>query len=170
MPGRYSQRIVGGHEIARDLRLHEDVVRHVLVESVNHPVAIAKGVGDGVRVGGVQALVGIACDIEPEAPPALAIARGSQQPVHHLREGIRRFVGEERVDFFRGGRQAGQIERRSTDEDPAVCRACRLQSLRFQAGEDETIDIGARPPGILDLGDRLACEPAENSRTRAAPR
>ena len=97
-------------EISGDLRLHEPVVRHVVVESLNDPIAIAVSVRIGFHLRRVQLVVRIAGDVEPIAAPALAIARGREQVVDDLGERIRRFVLNEGANLFRGRRQADQVE------------------------------------------------------------
>ena len=82
--GLVFERVAGFQKVARDLRLHEQVVGHVAVERLNHPVAIAEGVRVGLFLGGIELVVGVARHIQPVAAPSLAVARRGQQPVHHL--------------------------------------------------------------------------------------
>ena len=80
--------------IARELRLHEVVVRHVVVERLDDPVAIEVR----VRIRIVSASFGIqravvvfaeARHVEPQAAPRRAVLRRCQQSIHDLRERLR---------------------------------------------------------------------------------
>ena len=61
-------------QISRDLGFDELIVRHVFIEGFNDPVAIPERIGHRLiffRV--IQLIVSVACDVEPMAPPALAV-------------------------------------------------------------------------------------------------
>ena len=68
-PGR------AGHEIGRELQFHEAIVRNILVQALDDPVAVPPRVRIG-RIGDVPGIVfRIAHDIQPVARPALAVLR-----------------------------------------------------------------------------------------------
>ena len=54
-----------------------------LLKASDHVIAIAPGVR-AVEIVLVAVGIGIARDVQPVAPPALAVLRGSQQPVDEL--------------------------------------------------------------------------------------
>ena len=102
--GRHQRlRIIREHLVTRQLLLDETVVRLVLIEALNHVVAIAPDIGP--RFIGFEALaIGIARQIEPMARPAFAIVRRGQQRIDHFGEGIGRLVIEKGLRLFgRGG-------------------------------------------------------------------
>ena len=76
-----------GENVARKLFADKLVVRHIVIESVDHPVAIAPRVRHG-EVGGFARGVGVTGQIEPVPAPSLAIVRRRQQPFDQFRESI----------------------------------------------------------------------------------
>lgn len=75
---RHAQARVAGVElVAGELFGDETVVGRVGVERVDHPVAIAPGLG-AMRVGLVAVGLGVPHQVEPMASPALAVARRGQ--------------------------------------------------------------------------------------------
>ena len=87
------------HQIASNLSLQELVIRHIRIDGVNHPVAIAEGIGIRRFHLGFQFVVGVARQIEPVATPALAVMLGSKQAINHFGEGVGRSVSNEGIDF-----------------------------------------------------------------------
>ena len=103
-----------GEEVAGQLFAGERVEGLVRVERVDDVVAVGEDAlvlvaveADGVREAG---------DIQPPHGHALAVVRRSEQAVDLLFVGVRRGVGEEGREFFRGRRQAGQVEREAAEE------------------------------------------------------
>ena len=89
------------HQIAGQLSLYELVVRQVVVEGANHPVAIGPGVriraiAARVRIQAAVVVFAVARHVEPDAAPALAIMRRREQTVDNLRERVGRIVFLER--------------------------------------------------------------------------
>ena len=144
-----------------ELRLHEPVVRHVVVERLNHPVAknvraLERHVAATLGIEAAHIVLGVTCDIQPMTSPAFAIARRSQQTVHHFCVCIRRMVVDEGVDFFWRWRQAGQIQRRAPDERLPIRRRNRLQSRGVAAWLEQSDQylywptLSPGPPAALD--------------------
>ena len=171
---RSVESVFAGQEVAGDLVADELVVRQVAVEGVDHPVAVAPGVGAvHLRAGGEDTRVervGVAGEVEPVAAPALAVSRRRQQAIHDLGEGVRRLVFEEGVHLFRRRRQAGQIERGPAKQGALVGGLGRLESLGLQCRQDIAIKVGARPGGVLDGRRRRRPGPAETPRIAAVRR
>ena len=117
--GRVSRR----EEVARDLIADELVVGHVRVQGLRDPVAVAPGVEDVAGLAGASRIegVGVADHVEPMPSPALSVGGRRQQAVDHAREGVGRFVLEERLDLAGRRRQAREVERRAADQGPR-CR------------------------------------------------
>ena len=129
--------------VARDLLLHEAVVRLIAIQRIDHVIAIAPGVRP--RFVALEALaLRVARQVEPVPSPALAVLRRCQQAIHHLRERIRRLVGDKRIDFGRRRRQSDQVERRAPQQRDLVRGRPRRDRLRLQFRRDEAIDIGVR--------------------------
>ncbi len=103
-----------GQHVARNLFHREALERHVGVERLDHPVPIRPHRPQAVRF--VAVAVGVAREVEPEARPAFAEVWRGQQPVHHAFIGVGPRVGEERVEFGDGRRQARQVERHATQQ------------------------------------------------------
>ena len=95
--------------VAGELLDRELVVRHVGVDRGNHPIAIATGKRPRAILL-VAVAVGIAGQVEPVPPPALAEMRRSQQPIDEPLDGIGLRVAEKRGDFVGRRRQADQVE------------------------------------------------------------
>ena len=143
--------------IAGDLRLHELVVRHVVVERLDHPVAIEIRVGIGAvaaahRIEAARIVFGVARDVEPAAAPRLAVPRRREQPIHDLREGVGRRVLLERVDLVGRRRQPGEIERRAADQRPPVgrlptgCSPSRSSRARMNRSMSVFAQLGVARP------------------------
>ena len=125
-------------QISRQLRFDEAVVRHVVVERLDHPVAINIRAREWhvAAILGIQAahiVFGIARHIQPVTAPALAVTRRRKQPVDHLLERVGRLVVHERVHFLGRGRQAGQIQRGAADQCPPVRRQPPASCLWLRA-------------------------------------
>ena len=69
------------HQVGGELLAHELVVRHILVEGTDDPVAIY--VGEGIAPAGtpdeIALGVGISRDIQPMPPPAFAKSRRGEE-------------------------------------------------------------------------------------------
>jgi hypothetical protein len=84
-----------GQQVAGELLDREAVERQVGVERVDHPVAVAPGVG-AVVVLFVAVRVGVARLVEPVAAPALAEVRGRQEPIDEAVDRVRARVARRR--------------------------------------------------------------------------
>ena len=83
-----------------------------------------------------------------------------EQPVDDLGEGVGRLVGEEGGDLFRRRGKAGEVEVGAAQEVALVGGLDGLEALLLEVSEDETVDLGAVPAGILHggslgIGERL---------------
>ena len=116
--GRGQAKLGIGDEITGELFDGETVERHVGVEGADDPVAVGPDVADVVEVEAVG--VGVAHGIEPEARELFTVARRGEETGD---EGLDRGVGiafgagEEGVDLGGRGREAGQVEGETADED-----------------------------------------------------
>ena len=84
--------------------------------------------------------VPVAGGIEPVAGLVLAVPAALQQPINRLFVGLRRRVGQEGVEFSRGGGQAGEIQRHPPEQGGLVGLGGGFEPLRLQAGQHELID------------------------------
>ena len=131
------------------------VVRLVGVEGVDDVVAVAPG----VRIRHIARRPGrfaVAGHVEPVAAPALAEARRRQQPIDDL---LKRPVGTRRLRKASISSGVGGRPVRSkvdpAEERELVRVADRPEPLVFQLGQEEAIDVVARP-GLVAHGGRLA--------------
>ncbi len=146
--------IVGPHLVAGDLLLHEAVVGLVVVEGVDHVVAIAPGIG--TRSSALKpSLSAIARQVEPVPPPALAVLRRGEQAVDHFVVGVGRVVGDEGGDLFGSRRQAGEVEGGAAQQCDLIGGRGGLDLLGFELGENELVDGIARPRRMLHGRRRL---------------
>ena len=141
---------VRGHEVARDLLANELVVRLVTIERIDHVIAIAIGLRDGI-VGAVAGGIRIAHDVEPVPAPTLAVVGGGKQAIDHFGEGVLRSVVDKRLNLFGRGRKARQIIGGATNQRPPARERGRLQSLGFEPGQDEVVDRRPHPAAMRDL-------------------
>ena len=155
--------LIGEKFIAGQLLLDEAVVGLVGVERAYDIVAVAPGLRTKV-VDAVSVRIGIAHQIKPMAGPSLAIARAGKKLIDQLLVGIRRFVGDERIDLLRRRRHAPEVEVEPSDQDAAGRLAVWLEFVVRELLEDEPIDVGPRPARVGHLGrlhllDRLEGPP-----------
>ena len=120
----------------------------------DHPVAVAPGLG--VHQVRLAARLGEPRHVEPVPAPALAEAGRGEQPIDDLREGVGRVVGDERVDFFRGGRQADEVEGHAAEERLPVGVGDGRESFGFERGEEEAVDVGLGQLAFLTAGGLTA--------------
>ncbi len=104
-------------QVAGKLLDGEPVERHVLVQGIDHPVAIFPDRAWRIDVEAVR--VGIAGDVQPDPPLHLAIMGRRQQSIdqrliRRLRPGVPLF--QEPIHFLNLRRQAGQVERQAADQ------------------------------------------------------
>src|SRR5205823_10079538 len=76
-----------GKEVAGDLLNSEAVVRHVVVQRPDHPIAPRPDVWPE-RSRPVTGGVGVAAEVEPNTRPTLAISGGTQQTIHQSFVGV----------------------------------------------------------------------------------
>ena len=89
----------GHHLVARQLLTNKLVIRHVVIESSNYPVAIPpKPWMD--EIADQQTGLGPARDIKPMSSPSFTIVRRSEQPTDHFFPGPRRAIGHEFVNLI----------------------------------------------------------------------
>ena len=90
--------------------------------------------------------------MRPVPPPALSVTGRRQKPVHHLAEGVVRFVCEKIADFLFSRWKSGQVERGAPQESDFAGPGRRFQSLLLELREHKPIHGRLRPSLILDRG------------------
>ncbi len=96
-------------QVARDLLDGELVERHVLVERLDHPVAIRPHLAVIIEMQTMR--VSIPRRIQPVTRPMLPISGRFQQPLHQFQISVLGFVLHETLHLGWRRRQTGQIER-----------------------------------------------------------
>ncbi len=142
-----------GQQVAGKLLDRELVVRHVLIEGVDHPVAPRPHPAQAVDVIAVR--VGVAGRVEPGHGHALAVVRRTQQPIDLLFVRVRRLVRQKRVGLRWSRRQPGEIVGQPPQERLLVRLGRRLETLAFEPRQDESIDRVSHPRA-LDRGELRA--------------
>ena len=158
--------VSGRHEIVRRVlhatdskqvtgQLSDDeiVVRHVVVECVDDPVAVSPGLvvrkvyflATGFRE---------ASHVEPMPSPAFAERRGIEETIDRGLECERRAVGHESFILFDGRLVPSEIEAEAPKKRCFVRIAYGTDPFGFEPGENECIDVVVTPPGFADLGNR----------------
>ena len=122
-----------GHLVAGQLIGHEPVVRHVVVEGVDHPVAIPPNVWLQL-IALVAARLSEADEVEPVPRPAFAVMLGSEQFINQLLVSLRVFVIDESLHLSGGRRQAQQVKVRAANERAFVGQWRGLELALFQLG------------------------------------
>ncbi len=145
----------GRGPVSGQLGADELVVRQVVVERVDHPVApeVNPGRGDHGLVD-----VGIAQDVEPVPRIADAVLLAGEQPVDHLFVGVGRAIAEEGLLLLERGRQPGQVERDAPQQGQPVGRPDGLEAPgRVSLGDEGVDGVGRAGIPLGDIGpdDRL---------------
>ena len=140
--------------VAGNLLQGELVERQVAVERVDHPVAPPPHVSLGVGL--IAVGVGIARGIEPVRRHPFSISRRRQQAIDDFLVGVGRVVVQERVDFGRRRRQAGQVQAHATDERGAVGFRSGDVALLLEPIQNEEINLISRPCRVSESGSARA--------------
>ena len=101
--------------VAGNLLPNEAVEGPVLVEGPDHVVPIAPDVGEGAVIAAVG--IGIARNVQPMPPPALAVARVSEQPVDFLTVCVGVGIAGESMHLLGSRGQADKIEVESPQQE-----------------------------------------------------
>ena len=111
----------GPQLIGGNLLLHEGLVRFVGVVALDHPVAIPpRRREEMIRFESRR--VGVAHEIEPIPAPSFAVSRRGKKTVDEFFVGVGRLIVYELIHLLRRGRQAMQIEIRTTRQrTPVTC-------------------------------------------------
>ena len=147
-------------KIPGDLRAHEIVVRFVLVERFNDPVAVTPG----VRIGNVVFLaagLGVPGNIEPVPSPSFAERGRCKELLDDLRIGSLGAITHEGLDFLGGRGNPAQVEAQAPDEGRLVRIPHRSKGVFLELRQDERVDLVCSPPFVLDIGRGRSCDRLE---------
>ena len=149
---------VGLELVAGELPADEPVVGHVVVERLDHEVAIAPGVRAVVVV--LEAVgLGVADQVEPVPRPALAVVRAGEQPVDQPLVGV-----------GAGRRRRRPRPPRASAAGRSGRRSARRISVRRSAGGvgAEALLLQLRQDEAIDRRARTTPRPATGGGSRAA--
>ena len=96
----------------------------------------------------------ISSGIEPVTSAVLAPTWAGKKCVHIAFVGVGSHIIDEGLNACGFGREAGQIEAKTTRDRTSVRLGGGLEASFFKFGQDEPIDGVLDPGGILDLGKR----------------
>ena len=130
-------------QVARELLGHKLIERHPAVEGVDRPVSPPPHVPRRVVVEAVR--VGVTGRIEPVERHPFAITRRRQQPIDELLVSLGRGIRKKLIHLANRRRDAGQIERDSTDEPLLLGRQRRREALTLKPCKDKGVDRIERP-------------------------
>ena len=129
--------------VSGNLLPNEAVEGPVLVERPDHVVPIAPDVGEGAVIAAVG--IGIARNVQPMPPPALAVARVSEQPVDFLTVCVGVGIAGESMHLLGSRGQADEVEIEASQQEPLRGRRGGSQLAALQLGQDEGIDRVLHP-------------------------
>ena len=141
-------------QIASNLRFDEQVVRQVVVEGLDDPVAVTESIRIGFYGNAAHIIFTVTRHVQPIAAPTLSVMRGGQQAVHNPGKGIGGGVLQEGFGFLGGRRQTNQVKISAPDQSSLIRRRGRLQPLILQPSQDEMVDGGFRPSLVSDFRQR----------------
>ena len=146
--------------VAGDLRLHKQVVGHVVAERLDYPITKAERIWIGQHYVAIHAVIGIAGYVQPITAPSFAILLAAQQSIHNTGKGIRIGIRHKGASFFVGWRKAGKIQKGAANQIGSSRRAVRFHLILFQLRQHETVNRANSPSGVCDrrwrgLRDRL---------------
>ena len=136
--------IFGKEFVSGELFLEKAVVGLVLVERLDHVVAVAPGIG-AVEICAVAVGVGIANEIKPDAGPALAVGGALEELIDELFPCVGTVVAEEGFDLLGSWGEAGDFERESSEKREAVGLRSGLEVLASHGLEQEAVNLVAAP-------------------------
>ena len=144
--------------VRRELLDDELVVRLVLVERLDHVVAIGPGVGKAVVhppvVPRAADGVGVARGIEPVAAPALTVGRRGEQALDDFRKSLRRLIAQKTRHLLRRRRQAGEVVGRAAEQRFLARVGRGDHAFLLDLREDEAIHRRPAPHAVLDRRHR----------------
>ncbi len=155
--GGHELRLAGARQqIAGQLFDREAVERHVVVQGLDHPVAI--GPHFALAVDRIAVRVGVARLVEPVPAPALAVVGRGEQAVDQRLVSRGTFIFDEPLDLVRRRQQSDQVEIDAANQRRSIGRGRRRQSFGFQPRQNELVDRVTDPGLVFDLGRSLACQ------------
>ena len=145
-------RLVRGGLIGGQLQPQETVVRHVLVECPNHPVAVGGRVNVPACLTdvGVALRVGIAGGVEPVPSPVLPITRRREEPVDERLVRLRRGIALEGLDLVGRRRQPEEVVGGAADVCGPIGFSRRPKPRGLQRGEHESVYRATDPRLVRD--------------------
>ena len=149
-------RLVGGGLVGGQLQPQETIVRHVLIECPDHPVAVGGRVNVPACLTdvGVALRVGIAGGVEPVPPPVLPITRRREEPVDERFVRLRRGIALEGLDLVDRRGQAEEVVGGAADERGPIGFGRRPKSRGLQGGEHEPVYRATDPRFVRDRRQR----------------
>src|SRR6185503_10421725 len=106
-------------KVARELFESELIELDIVVNGVDHPIAVEPGKG-ARPIDLIARRISITRQVQPMPTPALAEMRRGQQRIDETFVGVRRSIIENLLDSLRCWRQPKQIQVKSPDQCPAI--------------------------------------------------
>ncbi len=130
-------------KIARDLIRAKLVERHVLIEGLDHPVAVRPNRPVPIHL--VSVGVRVTREIEPVGRHPFSVTRGSEQAIDHLFVCFRGMIRNKSINFRRGGGKTNQIEGNPAKQGFLASFRRSVQAFSFESGKYEAINLVTRP-------------------------
>ena len=102
--------------------------------------------------------VAVTPDIQPVAPPPLAVMRAGQQSIHRPGISIRRLVGQELGELFTRWGQSDQVQAHPSQQHTSWCDWLRSHSSLLLPRKNEGINRVLRPFSLVDLRHRRSLD------------
>ena len=140
------------HEVAGQLQDRELIERQVAIEGAHHPLPVGPHFAKVVDVDAVR--VGVSRVVEPVAAAVFAPLEACEPRIDEPFVRVGGGVGDEGINHRGVGGQSGEVKRDPSGNRPAIGFRGRSEALRFEAGEDETVDR-VFDPGLVFYHRRL---------------
>ena len=154
-----TERLVSfGNQVSGQLVQQESIIGQVVVERVNHPVAVLVRKRRR-KVRRLTGRIGVTNHVQPVASPADAVLRRFQQTINDSPKRPGLFVRDERPHVCRRGRQPGQVERRSPNQRSPIGLGSRIEARQFQTILHKPVNVVSDAESVsvrrLGISDRL---------------
>ena len=138
-------------EVAGELFARELVEGKVLIEGANDVVSVGRDVVILIAV--IAHGVGVADKVEPIHRHAFAEVRRGEEFIDDFFKAL--LSADEGVDFFRCGRQSGEVEIETSNQGDGIGVGRGLETFGAEFMKDESVDPVFRPVCLVDFGDGI---------------
>ena len=136
-----------GEQVSSELFAGELIEGKVIVERVDHPVAVGRDAVVLVPV--VADGVGEANQVEPVRGHSLSVVFGCKKTINESLVSFRGRVGPESIHDPGLGRQPGEVKIHTPNEGDGIGIRRRLPASFLDVTQGKAVDPAGRPPGLF---------------------